>query len=181
MKIIKYIYFKLINANKVAELQGVNFGKNCKFLTKDFGSEPYLISIGDNFYSASNVSFITHDGSVNVLRNLYDEYNDIDLFAPIVIGNNVFVGKGSTILPGTFIEDNVIIGAGSIVRGVLKRNSVYAGIPVKYISSLEEYKEKNKYNFLNTKYLNKKEKKIFLQKWLKQKYSIFHTRVEDGE
>jgi acetyltransferase-like isoleucine patch superfamily enzyme len=167
---LKLIYFKILSANKVAKLKGVHFGKNCKFLTKNFGSEAYLIYIGDDFYSSSNVRFITHDGSVNVLRNLYDKYKNIDLFAPIIIGNNVFIGNGVTILPGTTIEDNVIIGAGSIVKGVLKANSVYAGVPTKYISSLDNYKEKNEKNFLNTKHLNKIDKEIFLKKWIKEKY-----------
>jgi len=173
MKLIKLcnlIYYKILSANKVAKIKGVHFGKNCKFLTKNFGSEPYLIYIGDNFYSSSNVNFITHDGSVNVLRNLYKEYKNIDYIAPIIIGNNVFIGNGSTILPGAIIEDNIIIGAGSIVKGKLKSNSVYAGVPAKHISSLEDYKEKNKKYFLNTKSLNKKDKKLFLKEWLKKRY-----------
>ena len=48
----------------------------------------------------------------------------------------------SAYLPNTIIEDNVIIGAGSIVKGHIKANGVYAGNPVKYICSIEEYTNK---------------------------------------
>ncbi len=52
---------------------------------------------------------------------------------PIVIGNDVWIGKGCIILPGTIIEDGVIIGANSVVKGTLCKNSVYAGAPLKLI------------------------------------------------
>lgn len=48
----------------------------------------------------------------------------------------------SIILRDTVIEDNVIIGAGSVVSGILEKNSVYAGVPARKIMSLEEYKER---------------------------------------
>ena len=41
--------------------QGVKVGQGCRILTSDFGSEPYLISIGDETLISSAVSFITHD------------------------------------------------------------------------------------------------------------------------
>ena len=167
MKFLKYyklIRNKLINANKVAKLSGVTFGKNCKFLTKKFGSEPHLITIGDNFYTSSNVQFLTHDGSVNVIRNMYKEYKNIDIFSPIVIGNNVFLGYGVIVLPGAIIGDNVIVGAGTIVRGKLKNNSVYAGVPSKYICSIDTYLKKHKKSFINTKHLSKQEKEIVIKK-----------------
>ena len=82
-KYIRLIRFKLISANKVARLSGVKFGDNCKFLTKKFGSERQLITIGNDFYSSSNVQFLTHDGSVNVIRNKYKEFENIDILLPI--------------------------------------------------------------------------------------------------
>ena len=163
LKYFKLVRYKLINANKVAKLSGVAFGENCKFLTKKFGSEPQLITIGDDFYSSSNVQFLTHDGSVNVIRNLYKEYKNIDYFSPIVIGNNVFLGYGVVVLPGAIIGDNVIVGAGTIVRGELKNNSVYAGVPSKYICSIDDYFNKHMKSFIYTKHLSKEEKREILQ------------------
>lgn len=162
-RFINRIRWALYTNEQYASRVGVRFGSNAKFLTRDFGTEPYLISIGDDFYTSGKVSFITHDGSVNVIRNLYSEYREIDSFKTINIGNNVFVGYGSIILPGTNIGDNVIIGAGSLVRGKLERNSVYAGVPVKKLGSIEEYLEKNLENFVFTKHYSPKEKDLFLR------------------
>lgn len=47
----------------------------------------------------------------------------------IIIGSNVFIGANCVILPGVIIHDNAIIGAGSVVKGEIGNNSVYAGIP----------------------------------------------------
>jgi len=161
-KILYHLKTKFWSANKLAKKKGVKFGKNCKFRTKRFGSEPYLIEIGDNFSTSMEVTFITHDGAVEVLRNMYPEYKKIDSFGKIKIGNNVFIGMYATILPHTIIGDNVIVGANSLVRGILKSNSVYAGVPVKRISSIEEYLNKNKKNFIYTKHLTADEKKEIL-------------------
>jgi len=174
IKIYNRVLRILLPSNKLAKRLGVQFGKNCKFGTKSFGSEPYMIKIGNDFYSSSKVQFITHDGSVNVLRNFKIEYKNIDYFSPIIIGNNVFIGFGSILLPGTRIEDNVIVGAGSIVKGTLKSNSVYTGVPVKYICSIEEYANKNKDKFIYTKYLQPKDKKNYVQKWLRDNYDEFN-------
>lgn len=161
-RLIFFILKKLLHPNKIAKIQGVRFGKNCNFGNINFGSEPNFIKIGDNFYSSSNVQFITHDGSVNVIRNLYSEYKNIDLFNPFLVGNNVFIGFGVTILPGTEICDNVIIGSGSIVKRKLKANSIYAGVPAKFICTIDEYLEKNKEKFIFTKHLPNEEKKFLL-------------------
>ena len=166
------VYFKLISANKVASILGVQFGSNCLFRTKKFGSEPYLIKVGNNFKTAGNVQFVTHDGAVHVVRNLYDEYHSMDLIAPITAGDNIFIGYGAVVLPGTVIGDNVIVGAGSIVKGQLKSNSVYAGVPVKYICSIEDYIDRNKSSFMETKGLGREKKKEYIENQLIKKGNI---------
>jgi len=158
-RIIQKILEKRMSSNEFAKKVGVKYGKNPQFRTKNFGTEPYLIEVGDDFETSGNVTFITHDGSVGVLRNLYEEYHDIDIVDKISIGNNVFLGMNVIVLAGTEIGDNVVVGAGSIVRGTLKSNSVYAGVPVKYICSIEEYKDK----FLHTFSMNADDKKALIQ------------------
>lgn len=160
------LYLRMVlSPLSLATRQGVRIGRNSMIgAGVNFGSEPYLISIGDNFYSSSNVQFITHDGSVNVFRNLYAEYKNADLFSPIAVGNNVFLGFGVTILPGTIIEDNVIVGANSLVKGRLIRDSVYAGSPARLICSIDDYLEKNKSRILFTKNLRSDEKKNVIQR-----------------
>lgn len=55
---------------------------------------------------------------------------------PVAIGNNIWIGMGVSILGGTIIHDNVVIGAGSVVKGELEGDSVYAGVPARKIKSI---------------------------------------------
>ena len=59
-----------------------------------------------------------------------------DISLPIILGNNVWIGRGCILLPGTVIGDNVIVGANSVVKGALESNSIYAGSPATKIKSL---------------------------------------------
>src|SRR3954454_364631 len=79
---------------------GVVVGTGSRLIDCDrrtFGSEPYLVTIGDHVTVTSGVRFITHDGGVWVLR---EKHPDIDFIAPISIGSNVFIGLDALILPG---------------------------------------------------------------------------------
>lgn len=168
MKIIESIYMKFIVKNPkkralyLKNKKSVKLGQNCEvFKNVSLGSEPYLISIGDNVKITENVDFITHDGGVHVLRNL-GYCKDADKFGMITIGNNVFIGKGATILSGVTIGDNSIIGTKSVVTRSVPNNSVVAGIPARIICTIEEYWQKNKDTIDNTKYLSQDEKKKYL-------------------
>lgn len=56
----------------------------------------------------------------------------------IRIGNNVFIGSHCIVLPGTVINDNVVIAANSLVNGILESGFVYGGSPVKKLKSIYE-------------------------------------------
>lgn len=115
---------------------------HCPSMTTIDETDPHLLTIGDNVQITGPSTILTHDFSWCVIKGVTGE-----IFGnqrPVTIGNNVFIGWGVTILCGTTIEDNVIIGAGSVVSGHLCRDSVYAGIPAKKICSLEEYRVKRK-------------------------------------
>jgi len=58
---------------------------------------------------------------------------------PVSIGNNVFIGDGVRILPGSTIEDGAIIGANSVVTGHVARNSIYAGAPASLLKFYDSY------------------------------------------
>lgn len=130
------------HAEKFVARVGVVFGRGCRFLSvsrSTFGTEPYLIKLGDHVTITGGVRFITHDGGVWIFRH---ELPEIDVFGPIVIGNNVFVGLNAIIMPGATVGDDVVIGAGSVVTGSLTSGGVYAGVPARRIMSSEAYKEK---------------------------------------
>jgi len=121
---------------------GVRVGVDCRFISLQpgtFGSEPYLVSIGDHVTITGDVRFVTHDGGVWIFR---ENDPDIDVFAPIVIGDNVFIGFGAIVLPGVTIGDNCVIGAGSVVTRSIPANSVAAGVPARVLSSTDDYRTK---------------------------------------
>ena len=97
----------------------------------NFGSEPYLISIGKNVLISTNVTFLTHDGGISVLNKLNRKYKDITKFGRIVIEENCFIGHSSIIMPGVTIGKNSIIGAGAIVTKDIEEGSVVVGVPAK--------------------------------------------------
>ena len=142
-----------------------NLGKNVKTVGPvNYGSEPYLITIGDNTTISFDCAFVTHDAATRVIRNLPGQNLETVIYGKITIGKNCFIGCRSVILPGVSIGDNVIIGAGSIVNRDIPSNSVAAGNPCKVICSLEEYIEKHQDDFLYMVSLPQNEKKKFLMK-----------------
>lgn len=146
----------------------VTMGNECYICDSvSFGSEPYLVKMGDKVKISSEVRFITHDGGVHVLRNIDKKNKDIDLVMPIEIGNNVFIGLRAIIMPGVKIGDNCIIGAGSIVTKDIPSNCIAAGVPAKVISNIEKYKNKNEEKFDYIKMLSSKEKSRYLIKKFK--------------
>lgn len=159
---IKKILYKLlyiVSPIKASHLIGVKIGDNCRLLGKvSFGTEPYLVRLGDNV-SITESSFVTHDGSVWLFRK---EFPNIDLVAPIHVGNNVFIGMGCIILPGVTIGDNVIVGAGSVVTKDLDAGFIYAGVPARRINSVSEYKRKILPRSVSTKNMSFRDKKSFL-------------------
>lgn len=97
----------------------------------------YHITIGDNVTLAPRVHILAHDASTYLFFGKTRAAN-------VIIGNDVFVGAGSIILPGVHIGNRVIIGAGSIVAKDIPDNSVVVGNPAKVICSIDEYLEKEK-------------------------------------
>ena len=153
--------------------KGLKIGKNCSLVSPgpNFGSEPYLITIGDNTTVSFDVAFVTHDAGTRVLRNLATDSKEKQtvIYGEIVVGNNCFIGCRSTILPGVTIGDNTIIGAGSVVNRDIPANCVAAGVPCKVICTLEEYKEKHKDDFLYMVNLPYEDKKRYLLNLYKDK------------
>lgn len=138
---------KVVYGNlKYAIRGGLKVGNNVNVMSQvNFGSEPYLIEIGNNVLISSNVSFITHDGGTWAFTDL-DEYKEVIKYGKIIIGNNVFIGAKSTIMPGVRIGNRCVVGAGSIVTKSIPDGYVVAGIPAKVIMTTEEYAKKSKDN-----------------------------------
>ena len=153
----------IIYAHK--RMEQINIGKDCRLIDCTVSSEPYLVTLG-NHVSATRTHFETHDGGVWLFR---EENPTWTIIKPIKIGNNVYIGTNCIILPGVIIGDNVIIGAGSIVTKNIPSNTVYAGIPARFIKTVEEYKKGIMNNILHTKLLSDKEKEEYLMEYYRKK------------
>ncbi len=126
--------------------QGVRVGDNCTIYGREDivvdMTRPWLIEIGDNVEITAKAVILTHGYDWSVFHKKHGSI--LGSVGKVKVGNNVFIGLGTTLLPGTDIGENVIVGAGSVVKGVLEPNSVYAGFPAKRICSLDDYYEKRK-------------------------------------
>lgn len=98
--------------------------------------EPYLIKIGSNV-TITGVKILTHDASLKKTVG-YSKTGRVH------IGNDVFIGWGSIILPNTTIGNRVVIGAGTVVAKDIPDNSVVVGNPCRIISTYDDYLEKTK-------------------------------------
>jgi maltose O-acetyltransferase len=58
------------------------------------------------------------------------------IYGEIAIGSDVYIGSNVTVLAGSTIEDRVVVGAASLVKGRLRSGFLYAGIPAKPIRPL---------------------------------------------
>ena len=55
---------------------------------------------------------------------------------PIVIRRRAWIGAGATILPGVTIGENAVIAAGAVVSKDVPANSVFGGVPAKFIKAV---------------------------------------------
>ncbi len=105
--------------------EGVFINACCHF--QDHGG----ITIGNGCQIGHNVVFATlnHGLTPDDRRNTYP--------APIVLGNNVWVGSNATILQGVTIGDNAVVAAGAVVTKDVPENTVVGGVPAKFIKSIK--------------------------------------------
>jgi acetyltransferase-like isoleucine patch superfamily enzyme len=129
-----------------ARYKGATVGKNCRIFTRYFGSEAWMITIGNNVTITRDVVLLTHDGSTWLMN---DEKGRRYLYRRIEIGNNIFIGINSIIMPGVKIEDNVIIAAGSIVTKSVPSGVIIAGNPAKIIGNYDLHQKKILENYIS--------------------------------
>ncbi len=147
MRFIKEFLYRIrgeFTTEKLIEM-GMKVGNNFKRLNGVIldPSHCWLIEIGDNVTMAPNVHVLCHDASTKSFIG-YTKIGRVN------IGNNVFIGAESVILPGVNIGNNVIIGANSTVTKNIPDNTVVAGSPAKVICTLDEYLAKEKERMANS-------------------------------
>jgi acetyltransferase-like isoleucine patch superfamily enzyme len=149
-KLLKTNAFIDINVT-IVNPSHISFGEGCALYYGTYILDTYgSVTFGSRSHLGALCYVNAHNGNLKigddvavgpgtkiiVYSNHYEKgkkVTDIRLTQDIEIGNNVFIGANCTILPGTVIKDNVIVGAGSVIKGTLESNSIYAGIPCKII------------------------------------------------
>jgi acetyltransferase-like isoleucine patch superfamily enzyme len=129
--------FYVSGGPEYARRLGAKVGSGCRIYTTRFGSEPFLISIGDRVTITSGVTLLTHDGATWLTR---DERGRRYQYRPVTIGSDVFIGVNAIIMPGVTIGDEVIVAAGSVVTKSVPANSVVAGAPARIIGTYNDYR-----------------------------------------
>lgn len=146
--ILKKFFFIIFFGNiSYARKIGVKIGKDCRIYITQWGSEPFLISIGNKVTITSGVKILTHDGSTWLIHD--DDGNRFQRYGPVDIGNDVFIGVNSIIMPGVTIGNQVVIGAGSVVTKDIPSNSVAVGNPARVVSSFNDLHIKIKAKCIN--------------------------------
>ena len=141
MNIIKELLYRIRGEFTTEKLisMGMTVGKNFRRLhgvILDPG-HCWLIEIGDNVTMAPRVHILCHDASTKTFLG----YTKI---GRVTIGDNVFIGAESVVLPGVTIGNHVIIGANSTVTHNIPDNTVAVGSPARAICTLDEYLEKER-------------------------------------
>lgn len=129
----------VIGSVRYARKKGVQVGEGCRIYIRSWGSEPFLVSIGNRVTVTSGVKILTHDGSTWLIRDNGVRYQR---YLPVNIGDDVFIGVNSIIMPGVNIGSNVVIGAGSVVTKDVPDNTVVAGNPARFITTFDSFSNK---------------------------------------
>jgi len=117
---------------KIDLYQQLNIGPGTHWSTANLdGIAPQLVTIGRDCMITPRVMILTHDASFFIHTRRYK-------FAPVNIGDRVFVGYGAIIMPGVTIGDDSIVGAGAVVTRDVPRNTVVGGVPAEVLCSTDE-------------------------------------------
>jgi len=138
--LVSYIFEKAGRNLNIAS--GVRFGTGRNISIGDnsgLGENCYLVAmdkivIGDDVMIAPEVMMLTGGHGYSDSSLLLREHKSVT--APIVIGNDCWIGARALLLPGVSICDRVIVAAGSVVTKSISESGVYAGNPARKVKDI---------------------------------------------
>lgn len=128
--------FKMRDAAKIRVRKGAvcSIGNNSSINSNNMIACREKIEIGNNVMLSPNVQVYDHDHDFKAMGGVKSEKYKT---SPVKIGNNVWIGANVVVLCGTTIGDNCVIGAGSVVKGIIPPSTV---VIQKRETKLKEYK-----------------------------------------
>lgn len=129
-----------------ARQRGCVIGSGTRFYGEkklDLG-HAHLITIGSDCIITDEVRVLAHIKDRPILANRFDDDQipKRSTVGAVTIGDNVFVGEKTIILPDVSIGDNVIIGASSVVTKDVPSDTIAVGAPCEAVMSLDEYRRR---------------------------------------
>jgi acetyltransferase-like isoleucine patch superfamily enzyme len=118
-------------------IKKIKIGKNTYISPKAYidHHKSFSVEIGDNCFITRDCIILDHTQEKQ--GGPLKLWGEIE-YGRVKIGNNVFVGVKSVIMPGVTIGDNVIIGAMSLVTKDIPSDVVAFGQPAKVIKSIDK-------------------------------------------
>ena len=148
--------------------QGVKIGENVNIINTTIDAcHSFLVTIG-NDVTLTGVKILAHDASTQIPFG-------VSKVGKVTIGNEVFVGQGTTILPNVRIGNRVVVGAGSVVTHDIPDNSIAAGNPAKVIGTYDAFLEKHAKQIENRPVY----KTLWSEKTIEEKEQMYQE-LEDG-
>ena len=138
--LLQYVEWHLIGPVNYFRRRGAQIG-SCPIFSSPSLAEPHLCVIGNNVWITPRVTFVNHDGGIAMLYRT-GRTTAVNVVGKIIIHDNVFIGTGTTIMPGVEIGPYAIVASGSVVTRDIPPNTVAGGSPAKPICSIDEYLEK---------------------------------------
>lgn len=121
----KGIDLRIHGAGRFTSPDKIKIGDYCRI-----GNNAYFhgcggLTIGNNVQISRNVTIYTANHNFN--SNSHMPYDNTEVYGPVSIGNNVWIGMNVSILPGVNIGDNAIIGMGAIITKDVAPKSIVVG------------------------------------------------------
>ncbi len=132
-------YEYLVKAMKIKyyKSRGVKIGKKFKFSKKSYIDlhKPDFLEIGDNVQLTRWAMILCYDSAKD--KEPFKKIIQKSPYGKVKIGNNVYIGAHSIVMPNVSIGDNVIVAANSVVTKDVRPNCIVSGSPAKVLHVFE--------------------------------------------